>query len=289
MRLSTMTNIHQIYQGNDYYFSTAECIRACAAAGFKVMDLSLSGITQPGRYLHEENSQGVWLEGVRAAMAETEVVFSQSHSVFYGSGYLPGSPEYDSYLRNIKNNIKLSGLLGIPWTVVHPLNGKNLEGKSHDEIIHDTVGFCRSLLDDMQEHHVGVSIENMSHEPFTSADSLLELLEAIDGGEAFGVCWDTGHANLSKQDQPSSILKLGNRLKMTHIADNRGNSDDHLLPYSGTIDWAPLVDAMKKSGYAGDFSYEVHNASRNFPISLRSKFLTLAFDIGGCLLDGESR
>jgi sugar phosphate isomerase/epimerase len=289
MRLSTMTNIHQIYLDDDYYFSTAECIRACAAAGFKIMDLSLSGITQPGRYLHEENSHFAWLEGVRAAMADTGVVFSQSHSVFYGSGYLPGSPEYDSYLQNIKSNIKLSGLLGIPWTVVHPLNGKNLEGKPHDEIIGANVDFCRSLLDDMHENHVGVSIENMIHEPFTSADSLLELLDAIDGGNDFGICWDTGHANLSKQDQPKSILKLGNRLKMTHIADNRGNFDDHLLPYSGTVDWAPLVDAMKNSGYGGDFNYEVHNASRNYPISLRSRFLKLAYDIGCCLLEGDSR
>jgi len=30
----------------------------------------------------------------------------------------------------------------------------------------------------------------------------------------------------------------------THIHDNRGERDDHLLPYEGTIDWSATLAAM---------------------------------------------
>ncbi len=33
-------------------------------------------------------------------------------------------------------------------------------------------------------------------------------------------------------------------MSTTHIHDNRGERDDHLLPYEGTIDWSATLAAL---------------------------------------------
>lgn len=73
----------------------------------------------------------------------------------------------------------------------------------------------------------------------------------------FGICWDTGHGNLNKINQPEAIRQMGKRLKALHINDNRGEKDEHQLPYLGNISWEPLMLALKEVEYAGDFTYEV--------------------------------
>jgi sugar phosphate isomerase/epimerase len=41
------------------------------------------------------------------------------------------------------------------------------------------------------------------------------------------------------------------------VHDNRGRSDDHLLPFDGTIDWAGTLLAVQKIGYDGPFMFEI--------------------------------
>ncbi len=39
--------------------------------------------------------------------------------------------------------------------------------------------------------------------------------------------------------------------------DNKGQLDNHLVPFEGTIDWAATLMAMSKMGYAGPLVFEV--------------------------------
>jgi sugar phosphate isomerase/epimerase len=43
----------------------------------------------------------------------------------------------------------------------------------------------------------------------------------------------------------------------THLHDNRGRADDHLMPLDGTIDWAAALIAVQKIGYDGPMMFEV--------------------------------
>jgi len=284
MHLATMTNLHQVYRDNPDYFSTVECIHACADAGYRHLDLSMSGITAPGRPLHEKATHRAWLGQVKQAMRERSMAFSQAHAVFYGTKLDPESQEFAQFVHNIADNFDLASELSIPWMVVHPIRCLNGENPNDEATFTLNVAFFRSLLPLIERSGVGVAIENMNAGPFVSAKALLDLLAALDDHEGFGLCWDTGHAHLTSQDQVQSILTMGKRLKVTHIADNRGVKDDHLLPLSGTIDWPPLVGALKQSGYEGDFSYEAPNATMNYPPELRPEVLRLSFHIGQHLL-----
>jgi sugar phosphate isomerase/epimerase len=43
----------------------------------------------------------------------------------------------------------------------------------------------------------------------------------------------------------------------THVHDNGGKRDDHLLPYRGTIDWDAAMMETQKVGYEGRLMFEV--------------------------------
>lgn len=87
----------------------------------------------------------------------------------------------------------------------------------------------------------------------TDTDVLIRLADELSAG----VCWDTGHANISLQAQGKSIRKVGARLKMVHINDNFAEDDVHLAPFLGQIKWEEVMKALKDVGYAGSMNLEV--------------------------------
>jgi sugar phosphate isomerase/epimerase len=50
------------------------------------------------------------------------------------------------------------------------------------------------------------------------------------------LCFDIGHAHIEEGVQ-ASFDAMRERVVSTHIHDNHGNKDEHLLPFDGTIDW----------------------------------------------------
>jgi sugar phosphate isomerase/epimerase len=45
----------------------------------------------------------------------------------------------------------------------------------------------------------------------------------------------------------------------THLHDNRGRHDNHLVPFAGTIDWAAATVETQKIGYNDVLMFEVAN------------------------------
>jgi len=45
----------------------------------------------------------------------------------------------------------------------------------------------------------------------------------------------------------------------THVHDNRGMRDEHLVPFAGSIDWDVAMMATQKIGYDGPLMFEVAN------------------------------
>jgi sugar phosphate isomerase/epimerase len=71
-----------------------------------------------------------------------------------------------------------------------------------------------------------------------------------------GICLDMGHAALMG-DLPDAVDAVSGRLVTTHVHDNRGRRDDHLVPFDGKIDWATALMALQKVGYEGMLLFEL--------------------------------
>src|SRR6202050_1146590 len=50
------------------------------------------------------------------------------------------------------------------------------------------------------------------------------------------LCFDTGHAHI-EEGVEVSFDTMRERVATTHIHDNHGEKDNHLLPYEGTVNW----------------------------------------------------
>jgi len=115
---------------------------------------------------------------------------------------------------------------------------------------------------------VRVALEVMGNR-LSTADDLVELLDRTFEGANLGICMDVGHAHILG-DAAEAIETTSEYLVTTHIHDNRGQSDDHLVPFQGTIDWAATIMAFEKIGYDGVLMYEVKAAQGTRPVLERA-------------------
>jgi sugar phosphate isomerase/epimerase len=95
--------------------------------------------------------------------------------------------------------------------------------------------FCRQL-------GITLLLENIPND-LATPERLSELLKALHYPD-LGICFDTGHAHMmSSVHQALGVLE--NRVRSTHVHDNRGDKDAHLWPGEGTIDWADTMQALR--------------------------------------------
>jgi sugar phosphate isomerase/epimerase len=54
-------------------------------------------------------------------------------------------------------------------------------------------------------------------------------------------CFDVGHANIADTTAENKLAHgfepMRELIATTHVHDNRGEKDEHLVPYEGTVDW----------------------------------------------------
>ena len=90
----------------------------------------------------------------------------------------------------------------------------------------------------------------------STPDALIGLLEGdLDLGQA-GACLDFGHAHMWSS-APEAAEALSGYVITTHVHDNNGREDSHLVPFAGSVDWATTAMAMAKIGYVGPWIFEV--------------------------------
>jgi sugar phosphate isomerase/epimerase len=54
-----------------------------------------------------------------------------------------------------------------------------------------------------------------------------------------------------------AIETCSGHILTTHLHDNRGSRDEHLIPGDGTIDWEGVLLAFQKVGYEGTWMFEL--------------------------------
>ena len=219
-----------------------------------------------------------WIDSAGNAAAKNGADFNQAHAPVGTCGLGNNIPKLcELQLRAIK----ACGTLGVPWMVFHAIY------QNGPEFFDVNVEHFRSLLDTCHKYNVGMAIENIwvvnQDCPIWRTEELIRLVDMIDD-PLVGICWDTGHGNMTGNshnwrarclpelkkygNQYNEITKLGKRLKALHIDDNNGMDDDHIAPFDGTINWDDVMRALRDIGYEHSFTFEAHNALRRVPESL---------------------
>ena len=106
-----------------------------------------------------------------------------------------------------------------------------------------------------ERHDVRLAVEVIPNELSTPA-ALVELVESDIEAPRLGICMDVGHARMMG-DVVDAIEACSGHLVTTHLHDNRGRTDDHLVPGKGVIDWDAALLAFQKVGYDGVWMFEL--------------------------------
>jgi len=144
-----------------------------------------------------------------------------------------------------KRQLSHAGGMGCKTYVVHP--GMRLP-ETAVAVQWDAV---RDMLDQLVPHAesigVVIAVENGNPGCLDSCGAdLAELARSCDS-PFLRLCFDSGHANVA-EDAVSTFDAMAPYLATTHLHDNDGNTDQHAIPGTGSIDWdllAPKIRACK--------------------------------------------
>ena len=263
-----------------------DIFRDAAEGGFRCVDISFpTKIEEINRTILSADWKQ-WARELASLLKKYGLTAVQSHATYW-TAMKPWAAEAEKlelYKTIISRCVDISALLDIPWVVVHPLCAANTYDFPMEKVLDVNERFYLSFLPAMKGTDTGVAIENLYVGELQSARHMMMLGERLDS-EKYGYCWDTGHANITRQDQSTSIRMLGDRLKATHINDNRGAQDEHLLPYMGNVPWEKVTSALAGIGYRGAMNYEAYGMAENLPIRYRADAFAYAYRVANDLIN----
>ena len=133
-----------------------------------------------------------------------------------------------------------------------------------------------ALIKIAQNSDVHIAVENL----FTmGSDKILDTLFERFSPEDLGFCYDSSHDNISPGSDFGVILnKYGNWLSATHISDNMGKNDDHMIPYSGQIEFSKFIQNFPIEKYNGNLLFETEIRMHPELKGQSEKFLSLCYD-----------
>lgn len=291
MRLSTSTNLIAFRPDWVSYIPTLEAMRRLKAAGFDAVDWNLSDAGKPFFRLGDDDWRA-WAEEVAALSRSLALPISQSHAPFYNA-LEPESPKAALWEPMIARAIEASGMAGEPWVVMHPGTYPD-DAVDFRESRRRNYDYFMPYLELADRFGCGIAIENLGEDGAFShrrpggvyCATFVELCELVDSFHAdnVGICWDFGHAHMMGINQREALRAMGKRLKATHVADNAGRQDEHILPFQGTVDWRSILPVLSEIGYEGDLTYEIHNSTSRLPDELVDSMAVLCQQVGRYLL-----
>lgn len=135
--------------------------------------------------------------------------------------------------------------LGVPDAYAPP------SGDNHRDAVLKTL---EVLVPEAERVGVRIAVEVIPN-GLSTARQLVRLIEEEEM-PSLGICLDVGHARL-QGDVLDALETVAGYLVTTHLHDNGGRHDDHLVPFAGVIDWPELAIGFQKVGYDGTLLFEV--------------------------------
>ncbi|MBQ8080402.1 MAG: sugar phosphate isomerase/epimerase [Clostridia bacterium] len=274
MEISTSTNICAFQRGRDR-LPPEFSIRACAEAGYRVLDINFCMAMNPESPMRGKDWEA-YVRSLGTLAGELGIRFNQSHLPYYDVGADRGTPKAALMEELIQRSVIGTAMLGARWAVTHPFTVGDA-GEDFTVSRQANLDYYASHVETAQRYGIGIALENdfeylggPRRRVYCAAiPELIDLCDAFHDPEHMGVCYDFGHANLTGGFHRQNLNQIGSRLKAIHVQDNHGQADEHLLPFFGSIDWREAMTGLAESGYAGDLTFEIQEFGRYLPKDLK--------------------
>ena len=289
MYISTEIDSFRKY-GDDY-----KVLRMLKDAGFTAYDFSIfnPGWLEPNLivsgddYLERAKALRAYADGIGLPCNQAHAPFpTYIHECVSYEGV--DNAEYNARAKvEIRRAIEIAGILGAKVCVVHPCNDYTPE---------ENALLYREFEDVARKAGVKIGVENMWNWKHGEAHACAAACSHHDNFKAhmdllpkdvFVACLDIGHAEMAGLDTDlvQMIERLGDDLQALHIHDNDCVHDQHALPFTRSICFEGMLDALKRIGYKGDITMEACRFAEKFPLELYPACARLMADIGKYMRD----
>ncbi len=240
-----------------------KAIELIAKAGFDAWDFSIFlmhnynyGTKKLDKSEHPlmKNSAIKFARKLKKIGLDNGIVCNQSHAPFPIC--------FDFIKDSLKRAIECTYEAGGSICVIHPDNDRTPEENAQTFL--ELLPFAKSC-------GVKIALENMWNWRYltrmpdfascSTPNDFLANLNAINDDFAVA-CLDIGHAEFPTLETSAveMIYALKDKLKTLHIHDNNKVRDSHQIPFSQSIDFVPIVKALKDINYSGEyFTLEAKN------------------------------
>ncbi len=256
MKISTQTSSAASIVGDE------KAVELIAKAGFDAWDFSMftmcdydweKGVLRPNNHPLAGTDYLAFARRLKQIGLDNGIICKQSHAPF---------PTKCAAIRSYyKRAIECTAEAGGEICIIHPDNDKTAEENA--ELYNELLPFAK-------DYGVKIATENMwnwnsekNESSFAACATSEDFVKHIDvvNDDFLVACLDIGHAEMrgSGSGAVNMIHALGHRLQALHIHDNDKWHDNHQIPFSMNIDFAPIVKALKDINYQGYFTLEADN------------------------------
>ncbi len=251
-------NMIGITSVNGLHLPIEERFSCIKAAGFDSILLwwgKNGDSSRPQRVLLAEN-YGLQIENVHASSDHLNRIWTD------------GS-EGDAVISELSREIEDCSAFGIKTIILHLTNG---------DIPPPITEIGRKRIEKMiglaERRKVQIAFENVR-----SAMPIRYILDTYTT-PCVGLCYDIGHEH--KWTPGIDWLDLySDRIFAVHLHDNNGDTDSHLVPFDGNINWNEKIKALAVSSYQGAVAIESeYHASSLYETDGFEVFLKKAYEQG---------
>lgn len=180
-------------------------------------------------------------------------------------------------LKEVLSSLEVAADIHALKVVLHPSRMGGIGLLVKDQVYRYAMESLEKIVARGDQLGLCICIENMFPQNglFFDPSDFIPVLEKFPG---LKLTLDTGHAHLSGGAGSKClefIEMFGNRIAHVHVSDNFGVQDNHLPVGTGSIDFPPIIRALKGIPYNETITLEVFSRDKDYLRISREKLVSL--------------
>lgn len=185
------------------------------------------------------------VDRLKRSLESVDIMVNSIHAPFGRSIDISSFDDqiHEQGVASVIKAIEFTRALGAQITVVHAGDGKVTANRK--KRLDRAAGIIRELAVLAEDAEVILAVENQPPGYISgNADEMLHIIEAANS-DSVGICFDTGHANLTGRFEEEARRLLPLTVTM-HLHDNDGSKDQHLFPGQGIVNWRIFSELFQR-------------------------------------------
>lgn len=249
------------YSSNAYMrFPIAEAVARIAEIGFEGVELMADTPHAWPETTTDEEIDAIRhaVEGASIEISNINAFMMNAVQDFWHPSWIEPDEAYRARrIEHTKRALTMARKLGARCITTEP-GGPLEEGMTREWAMDVFVEGLTEVLAHAEREDVLLLVEPEPDLLIESADQFLELADRVNS-PAFGLNFDVGHFYCVSDPLPETVKRLQSLTRHYHFEDIAATRiHEHLVPGRGAIEWVPLMEAIRQTGYDGWLTVELY-------------------------------